>query len=1035
MRHKQLSLVLMRKYGRSFAAVILVAFLALTSHGISKISCPDDISAAPASFWAIDGGDPGRTGSANASCGPSATSLGQLWQGVNDKAFFSVISDSKTLYTVSRDPDIGGYYELRCYDYATGGYLWGQGPKAYISRPCLSGKMLYFISYDISYTSSLTCFDTVKRKPVWEFTIEDQVESDPLFVGGKVVFLYGQTILALDAATGKKKFSFELDYPPLSRLASNGNSVFAVVSDGSINSIDLSTGEQLWTANGILGEVSEKDRVALSVLQDAVFVSRSGGDSLIVALDSKNGDKKWEKKFEKTFLDSFVLWQGKIIANLFDEKGQVLYALSQTDGSKFYFTNIRNTAPKGDTQTNISPMSVFGDYLIMPTRSSVVCIMGALSGMERYRIKTQELPSIVIPTLGRIYAGSGNNIECFGQMPEGGLYISPTKLDFGEVPKYQAAQASFTIKNCLPEKVSVALSQGFDWATLSVKSAVIEPQKRLVINITTVPIKLASAGQKNGTIKISWSSRSVVVSVAAKVVDKPIDNNWLMPRYNEKKVGIPPKGTSPNKPHVSVIWSAQLPQTSGLSPFAPVVYKGKAYVAYGKTLAGFDMTNGKKVLSISLPFTAISSPAVSDSRLYVSGKSSSTDLYCLNCANGKTIWTAKGKGSQTSHVVYEGKLYGTFQGTIYCLNAYDGKQVWLKSFAGASFFSPSIGQGLVYCWFVDPNGKWSLSCFSAKNGSLVWSYDYVQKFSLSRPQNGEYFAPVVFKDMLYTVMPEREGSSVAIFDAKTGSLLRNFKFAGSSEADTKFPTFGSMPFMGSGKIIALSGEKPTIFGFDEETGAQVWRKNIAQKNDPLVPINPALTGSDFSQGYLVVGYAKSLQCINPANGKTIWTLPVGLGYCSSPAISSGKILVFGNDGKLICFGESPSAKKKLVFVLGQKSFKRDSFTYPTELGVVKLDGVLYAYAANIVEPLFGTASWLPKESKLTCRLGKNTVEFWLGNPKAKVNGKLVPIDANPKIVPKASQGIMHVPLAFLCKSLKAAMSFDSKTGTATISYP
>ena len=125
----------------------------------------------------------------------------------------------------------------------------------YQGHACLEGCS---ISYDISYTSSLTCFDTVKRKPVWEFTIEDQVESDPLCVGGKVVFVYGQTVIALDAATGKKKFSCELDYPPLSRLASNGSSVFAVISDGSVSSIDLLTGEKLWTANGILGEVSKR---------------------------------------------------------------------------------------------------------------------------------------------------------------------------------------------------------------------------------------------------------------------------------------------------------------------------------------------------------------------------------------------------------------------------------------------------------------------------------------------------------------------------------------------------------------------------------------------------------------------------------------------------------------------------------------------------------------------------------------------------------------------------------------------------------
>ena len=89
----------------------------------------------------------------------------------------------------------------------------------------------------------------------------------------------------------------------------------------------------------------------------------------------------------------------------------------------------------------------------------------------------------------------------------------------------------------------------------------------------------------------------------------------------------------------------------------------------------------------------------------------------------------------------------------------------------------------------------------------------------------------------------------------------------------------------------------------------------------------------------------------------------------------------------------------------------------------------------IIESLGGTVEWDNTQKKVTITLGYNTIELWIGNPIAKVNGVDTPIDStNSKVVPEIINGRTYLPLRFISENLGASVDWDSKTQTITIYY-
>lgn len=90
----------------------------------------------------------------------------------------------------------------------------------------------------------------------------------------------------------------------------------------------------------------------------------------------------------------------------------------------------------------------------------------------------------------------------------------------------------------------------------------------------------------------------------------------------------------------------------------------------------------------------------------------------------------------------------------------------------------------------------------------------------------------------------------------------------------------------------------------------------------------------------------------------------------------------------------------------------------------------------IVEVLGGTIDWDGNTRKVTINFKDTTIELWIDNPKAKVNGKETWIDSdNHNVKPIIQNGRTMLPLRFVAESLGCDVWFNDTAKIITIKYP
>ena len=89
------------------------------------------------------------------------------------------------------------------------------------------------------------------------------------------------------------------------------------------------------------------------------------------------------------------------------------------------------------------------------------------------------------------------------------------------------------------------------------------------------------------------------------------------------------------------------------------------------------------------------------------------------------------------------------------------------------------------------------------------------------------------------------------------------------------------------------------------------------------------------------------------------------------------------------------------------------------------------------EALGAVVGWDGVERKASITLGATSLELWIGNPTARVNGRAVPIDpANTKVVPLiVPPGRTMLPLRFVGESLGCLIEWNASTRQVTVTYP
>jgi len=91
----------------------------------------------------------------------------------------------------------------------------------------------------------------------------------------------------------------------------------------------------------------------------------------------------------------------------------------------------------------------------------------------------------------------------------------------------------------------------------------------------------------------------------------------------------------------------------------------------------------------------------------------------------------------------------------------------------------------------------------------------------------------------------------------------------------------------------------------------------------------------------------------------------------------------------------------------------------------------------VAEALGAVVGWDGVERKASIALGATSLELWIGNPTARVNGQAVPIDpANTKVTPLiVPPGRTMLPLRFVGESLGCLVEWNASTRQVTVTYP
>lgn len=131
-----------------------------------------------------------------------------------------------------------------------------------------------------------------------------------------------------------------------------------------------------------------------------------------------------------------------------------------------------------------------------------------------------------------------------------------------------------------------------------------------------------------------------------------------------------------------------------------------------------------------------------------------------------------------------------------------------------------------------------------------------------------------------------------------------------------------------------------------------------------------------------------------------------------------------------------ASRKVIALTLGQKEYLVNGVSQQMDTEPIIHEDRTMLPVRYLTEPLGATLDWDGAAQKVTVVLNDKTIELFIGQNKARVNGQEVMIDpANPAVAPiTVPPGRTMLPLRFISENLGCSVEWDAATNTASLSY-
>jgi outer membrane protein assembly factor BamB len=263
------------------------------------------------------------------------------------------------------------------------------------------------------------------------------------------------------------------------------------------------------------------------------------------------------------------------------------------------------------------------------------------------------------------------------------------------------------------------------------------------------------------------------------------------------------------------------------------------------------------------------------------------------------------------------------------------KKLWQLNYlcqdkSTASWSSPVIqGNRLIVPGRDEKNDL--IFCINADDGELIWMGSYEAEASSSHGP-GPRATPFIDENRVYTF--GRSGDLVC-WQLEDGKLLwrKNVKDEGGVEPSWGFST---TPLVLDNKVIVQGGGKALVIAYDKVTGDILWKSMEGE-----VGYSAAITINIDNELKLLIYHATGLSCINPTDGKVLWTAPwaTEYGVNATTPIVSGDIVFHTAGYKMGC--EALKVTQNGYSVLWKNNLMEAQHSDP-----ILIDGYIYGYSGE-----------------------------------------------------------------------------------------
>lgn len=263
-------------------------------------------------------------------------------------------------------------------------------------------------------------------------------------------------------------------------------------------------------------------------------------------------------------------------------------------------------------------------------------------------------------------------------------------------------------------------------------------------------------------------------------------------------------------------------------------------------------------------------------------------------------------------------------------------------------------------------------CINADTGELIWKGSYEAEAGTSHGP-GSRATPFINENRVYTF--GRSGDLVC-WQLEDGKLLwrKNVKDAGGSEPQWGYST---TPLVFENKVIVQGGGKALVIAYDKTTGDLLWKSMEGEAGYAA-----AITMNIENEVKLLIYQGTGLSCLNPSDGKPLWTAswPTEYNVNATTPIGYNDIVYHTSGYKMGC--EALKVTKSGYTVLWKSNLMEGQHSDP-----VLIDGYIYGYSGEssrnngqfkCIELSSGKEMWSTNE------IGQGTTTF--------VDGHLICLD-------------------------------------------